>query len=59
MMPHVPSWGKSPNPIGDAGLKFVIWVDIFLFEDKIFVSLSNFPDVHSSLSHISYLTNYI
>ena len=52
MVACVSSWGQLPNPIGDAGLHFVTWVDIFPSEDNVFVYLSTMPDVHSNLLHV-------
>ena len=49
---HVYSWGQLPKPIGDEGLHFVTWVDVFTFEENVYVSISTMPDVHSNLSHI-------
>ena len=52
MVACVSSWGQLPNPIGDAGLHFVTWVDIFPSEDNVFVYLSTMPDVHINLLHV-------
>ena len=49
MMSHVSSWEKLPNPIGDTGWQFFWWVDIFTFEEDVFISLSTTPYVHSNL----------
>ena len=44
---HVSSWGQLMKTIGDAGLNFGIWVDIFTFEYNGFVSLSPTSCFHS------------
>ena len=39
MMSNLSLWGHLPNPVGDAEFNFFTWVDMFIFDENIFVYL--------------------
>ena len=49
MMPYLSSWVQLPKPIGDVGLYFVTLFDMFNFDNNVFFSLPNKPNVYISL----------